>query len=88
MVTVIVLMVLAIPIAFLAMMVLAASSGSAQAKDPEAALNGVFTGEEVTTWQLTIGGLSQDQVVKGAAERGYRLTAAAGSNGVLTFERR
>lgn len=84
--TVIVLLVIAVPLAFLAVMVIAVSSGSGEAKDPEAAMSKAFTGE-VATWQLTVGGLNQHQVVAGATKRGYRLTAPAGSNGVLTFER-
>ena len=88
MLLVIVLLVLAVPVGFLLLMALVAQAGSGEAKDPDTALDKAFTGDRVATWQTTIGGLSQDQVVKGADARGYKLTAPAGSNGVLTFERR
>lgn len=75
-------------VGFVALMALAARSGTKEYDHPDEALDNAFTGGDVATWQLTIGGLGQRQVVEGAAQRGYRLTAPAGSNGVLTFERR
>lgn len=84
----IVLLVIAVPICFLVLMAVVAQAGSGEVKDPDAALDKAFTGERVATWQTTIGGLTHKQVIEGADVRGYRLTAPAGSNGVLTFERR
>lgn len=86
--TVIVLIVIGVPIAFLAMMALVAGAGSKEADNPDEALDKAFTGERTATWQITIGGLSERQVIEGADARGYRLTTPAGRSGLMTFEQR
>lgn len=76
-------------VGFILLMALAASGGSKESKNPDAALDAAFSdGGDIATWQLTMGGLSERQVVAGAAERGYRPVSAAGRSGLITFERR
>ena len=55
-------------------------------------LDKAFDGRDVATWRFTGGGgLTQEQVIEGAAERGYRMTGSAPDGKymtVVTFEKR
>lgn len=84
---IIIMLILAVPLMFLAMMILVAGLGatSEESKDPEAALDAAFNGEDVATWQQVIGGLSEQDVIKGAAARGYRITAPMSRSGLMVF---
>lgn len=55
-----------------------------------AVLDGTFDGSAAATYTVALGSLPVDAVVRGAAERGYRLTGqipGAMSSTKLTFER-
>lgn len=85
MIAFIIMLALAVPLVFLAMMALVAGAGSKEADNPDEALDKAFTGERTATWQITIGGLSERQVIEGADARGYRLTTPAGRSGLMVF---
>lgn len=65
--------------------------GDRAKKNAPALLDATFAGDPVVTYTVTLASLDQETVIKGAAERGYRMTGSTqqGQSGptTLVFER-
>lgn len=65
--------------------------GEKQRKNAPALLDDKFDGQATTaTWTITLGSLTEAEVIEGAAERGYRMTNSTQSGSgptTLVFER-